>query len=76
MLKLTIDTDTLSLGDVEELETLKKVGDITRWLVAHAGVTAEQVKAVPVKELKGVMQQVNAAIGESIGLPKANAASS
>lgn len=73
---LHIDVDALTVGDLETLEGLSKVREMRAWLVGHAGITDEEFKTLPAKELRGVLEQVRQSIAGALDLPKANGSSS
>jgi hypothetical protein len=75
-MQLEIDIDKLTVGDLEALEDVKRVKEIVAWLTAHAGADAAELRALPLKELKDVLRQVQERIGGALALPKANGASS
>lgn len=71
-LSLNIDVDTLTVGDIEDLEEARKVGQIIAWLVAHAGAEAASVRALPVKDLRAAMESVRAQMAGAFSIPKQN----
>lgn len=60
---ITIDTSLLTLGDLEDLEA-GKVAALVRVLTKFSDSTREEVRALSLSDLKGVGQQLNAAIQE------------
>jgi len=61
-LKLTIDADALTIGDMLDLEEATTVRAMVAWLVTHGGVSEADVRALPLAELKSVAEQVKAAL--------------
>lgn len=74
-MKLEIDVNALTVGDIEALEDMRKLKDLIAWLVKHAGANADELRALPARELKDVQAQVQAAITAGLALPKANGGS-
>lgn len=75
MLQLVIDANALTLGDIEDLENAKKVGQIIAWFVKHAGADEAALRALPIKELRGIVKQVQEKIDAELALPKVSAGS-
>jgi hypothetical protein len=75
-LKITIDVDALTIGDQMDLEAVSSATDICRWLVAHAGVTMEQLRPLKLNELKGVIAKLTAELKAQIEPSKSSGADS
>ena len=68
---ITVD----ELGDLMELEAIKKVSEYAAWLQAHSNLSLEQIKKIKLAELKDIQKQVLAQTQEALSVPKANSES-
>lgn len=57
-IKLEIDVENLTIGDQMDLEQAQSATVICDWLVAHAGVTLEQLRPLKLKELKTLVEVI------------------
>ena len=62
-MKIVVDTNLLTLGDLEDLEA-GRVSAIVRVLTKFSDLTREEVRDIPLLELEGIGAQLNAAIEE------------
>lgn len=74
-MQLEVDVNALTVGDIEALEESRTIKNMVAWLTAHAGASADELRALPIKELKGIMDKVRDAITTGLALPKANGGS-
>jgi hypothetical protein len=75
-IEAVVDFSALTLGDLETLESAKRAADMVAWLAAHAGLTTEAARAIPLKELRGLMEKLRDQITEAMALPKSKNGSS
>lgn len=75
-MNLSIDVDTLTVGDIEQLEECTRVKQMIDWLVKHAGANADELRALPAREIKSVLADVRDKLKDAFDLPKANGAHS
>ena len=75
-IEAVVDFSVLTLGDLETLESAKRAADMVVWLSAHAGLTPEAARAIPLKELRGVMEQLRDQSAAAMALPKSKNGSS
>lgn len=57
-LKLSIDMATYTVAAQMDLEAIETTTDICQWLVANAGVTMDELRALTVYELQQVIAYV------------------
>jgi len=61
--KITIDTTLLTLGDLEDLEA-SRISAVVAVLTKFSDLTRDEVRALPLSELKSIGEDITAAIKE------------
>lgn len=71
-IELNIDIDVLTVGDLMDLENAKKVTEISDWLIQKAGAKLEDIRKIPAKDMRALMDQLRERLTAGMSLPKAN----
>jgi hypothetical protein len=61
-----IDIETLSVGDIEDLENAESMGAMINWLVQHAGCERDTLRSLPFRDVRSVMQRVNESLKSAL----------
>ncbi len=78
-IKLTIDTDNLTIGATMDLEALTASPSVTAmctWLVDHAGATLDELRPLKLTELASLFQVITQQVKTGVNPSKANGARS
>ena len=62
-LKIEVDITKLTLGDLEDLES-GKISAVVRVLTEFSGLSTDEVRAIPLPQLREVLDSLNQAVEE------------
>lgn len=71
VLRLTIDAEALTIGDMEDLEIAESKQSIVLmldWLEAHAGVTRDTLRALSLNDLSATLSTVGRELNRQMKL--------
>jgi len=71
MIKITIDPNAISLGDIEDGDKLQSITEVIDWLVKFTGADREELRHLKLGEIKELMQNIQDELTLQFQLPKA-----
>jgi hypothetical protein len=69
-LKIVIDPEALSWGDIEDLEQASSLRAIGDWLAAHGGVDRSALRGLPAPEVRDFISRVRDQLKAALDIPK------
>lgn len=70
-LKLVVDRDALTVGDMEDLENASKLSDLLTWISTHAQVDRAALRKLPARDLRALGEHLRAEIDAALSIPNA-----
>lgn len=71
-IKIEVDIDALTIGDLEDLETSQTAHQIMDWLEKNAKADRRQIRNLPLRQLRNLGKFVSSKLNEELAVPKAN----